>query len=373
MSAAEVDVVLPAYNAEATILVALSSILFQSNGNLRVIVVDDGSTDGTAEIVRDTARNDSRVHLEQKSNGGIVSALNRGLSLSTADYVARMDADDICESDRFERQMTYLDGHPDVVAVSGAHREIDGAGTPTGYVHQPPLKIEADFNWIPAKEPQLTQPFLFARRSALTAVKGYREFMYSEDTDLYWRLAEVGKLANLAEVVGSYRMHTGSVSSASVQNGRIMAFMSQLAALSAQRRALDKPDMVFDEAFSGKLRTIGSLEQMVLKAVADFGLTADEEAWLRLAVAAKLMELAGYRPYEIAEADCGFMAEAFLGRVPLSASNVRELRKMRAATAARLIRLGRLREAVRLAGPMLWPEVAARAASGRLYWRKHLH
>ena len=237
MTPRAIDVILPAYNAEDTILVALHSLLLQTAPDFRVIVIDDGSTDRTAEIVAELARTDGRIMLDRRENGGIVAALNHGLTHSDATFVARMDADDICAPDRFEKQMQYLHDNPDVVAISGAHEEIDAAGELTHYIHRPPARATADFSWVPAREPQLTHPFLFMRADALKRVQGYRHVKYAEDSDLYWRLAEVGHLSNLTDVMGRYRMHAASVSSASVTNGRTMALLSQLAALSAARRA----------------------------------------------------------------------------------------------------------------------------------------
>ncbi len=367
-----IDVIIPAYNAESTISSALSSVLAQTARDLAVFVVDDGSTDRTAEIVACVARQDSRVHLERKENGGIVSALNRALSLGTAEFVARLDADDISAPDRHERQLRYLMENPDVAAISGAHREIDADGAPTGGVHHPPTTMIANPEWAPAKEPQLTQPFMAARRAALDAVGGYREFEVAEDSDLYWRLAEVGRLENLPDVVGSYRMHKDSISSASVENGRMMALCSQLAALSAVRRRKNRPDLTIERGRVARWRASGSLGGMVDMASADLRLEPGEAGWLRTAVAGKLMELAGYRPYEITREDCRFMAAALDIPARLPQGNRRELAKMRAATAARLLRLRRAGDALALAGPALWPEVAARAATGRMYWKKHL-
>lgn len=366
------DVIIPAYNAEATISSALSSVLSQTAAELSVFVVDDGSTDRTAEIVSSLARQDARVHLERTANGGIVPALNLALSLGSAEFVARLDADDLSAPDRHEKQLRYLMANPDVVAVSGAHREIDEDGVPTGTIHHPPAKMDTSPEWAPAKEPQLIQPFMAARRDALEAVGGYRPLRVSEDSDLYWRLAEKGRLENLPDVLGSYRMHRGSISSASVENGRMMALCSQLAALSAVRRSKGRADVTFDPGQAPRWRAAGALRAMVDAASADLRLDPGEEGWLRVAVAGKLMELAGYRPYEIAPQDCHDIAAALDTPVPLPEGNRRDLAKMRAATAARLLRLGRAGDALSLAGPVLWPEMAARAASGRLYWTKRL-
>lgn len=367
-----VDVVIPAYNAAATVGEALRSVLAQSAPDLRVLVIDDGSTDGTAAIVRDIAAQDARVTCVSRPNGGIVAALNAGLALARAPFVARLDADDLSAPDRHALQLAHFAAHPDCVAVSGAHREIDAEGRPTGRFGRPGPTGGADPSSAPAREPQLTQPFFMARRAALEAVGGYRPLTVSEDSDLYWRLAALGRLDNLEAVLGSYRMHAASISSASVANGRLMAVSSQLAALSARRRGAGRPDVVFDAAASAAWRRESELAGLVARVVADLGLDPAEADWLRVAAAGKLMELAGYRPYEIEPQDCAFIAEA-LGRAPdLPPGNRAELEKMRAATAARLLRQGRARDARRLAPPRLWPQVLLRAGSNRLYWTKHL-
>ncbi|MDP2084946.1 MAG: hypothetical protein Q8K20_07110, partial [Gemmobacter sp.] len=261
--------------------------------------------------------------------------------------------------------------NPGVVAVSGAHREILADGTPTGRYNRPTLTPAGDATYAPAIEPALTQPFFMARRAALHAVGGYRAFPVSEDSDLYWRLAEVGQLANLPDVLGSYRLHTGSISAASVVNGRLMAVCSQLAALSARRRASGQPDITLPPA--PRWREAGQIAPMLAEAAADAGVTGAEFPWLRVAVAAKLMELAGYRPYEVEEPDCAFIAGALERDARnLPAANRADLGRMRAATAARLLRGGQISAALRLAPAGLLPQTLLRAATGRLYWTKHL-
>lgn len=371
------DVIMPAFNAAATLGEAISSVLEQTAPDLRVIVIDDGSTDGTAQVARVFAARDERVTLVSQPNGGIVAALNAGLARCTADFVARLDADDLSAPDRHARQLRHLAENPGTVAVSGAHREIRADGSATGRINRPGNPDVFDPEWAPAKEPQLTQPFFMVRRAALVAVGGYRPLAVSEDTDLYWRLAGRGRLDNLDAVLGSYRMHAGSISSASVQNGRLMALNSQLAALSARRRRDGRDDLCFAADHAVAWRAAGSLDAMIRLAATDLALDPGEIAWLGIATAAKLMELAGYRPYEIETADCMFIGRTLNALVlrtsaTLPAGNEAYLNKIRAATAARLLRLGRLRDAALLAPPSLWPQVVARAAANRLYWTKHL-
>ena len=111
------SVVMPMYNAERYVAGATGSILAQTFTDFEFVIVNDGSTDRSLEIVRHYERLDARVRVLSRPNTGIVGALNDGLSLARGEYIARMDADDIAYPHRLERQATYLDDHPDCVAV----------------------------------------------------------------------------------------------------------------------------------------------------------------------------------------------------------------------------------------------------------------
>src|ERR1700742_1126690 len=123
-----VDVLIPVYNGVRYVRSALESIQAQTVSDIRIHVVDDGSTDGTAEVLAEMAAQDPRLRIHTKANGGIVDALNTGLAFCTAEFVARHDADDIAYPDRLERQIAYLRQHPDCVALSGAARHVDQDG-----------------------------------------------------------------------------------------------------------------------------------------------------------------------------------------------------------------------------------------------------
>lgn len=366
-----VDVVLPAFNAAGTIGAAIRSIQRQTVDRLHIVVVDDGSRDDTASIATSLAAEDRRIVVVRQEQTGIVGALNEALRRGTAPYVARQDADDLSDPDRLEKQISHLARHQGVVALSGAHREIDAEGRPTGRTFQPEADGAIDPAWVPAREPRLTQPFMMVRRAAIETIGGYRPFPVSEDTDLYWRLRRLGTLDILSDIVGSYRMHPGSISSASIRSGRMMAVCSQLAALSAQRVAAGASDLAIPPLSRASFEAAGDLEPMI-RLAAPPGLSDAERQWLELAVAGKLMELAGYRPYELERSDCEFIGRMFGGRGLVSKSNRRELERMFAATAARMVRLRRWQAATDVAPLRLWPQVGARAATGRLYWNKHL-
>lgn len=365
-----VDVVIPARNAAPTIGAAIRSVLDQSAPDLRVIVVDDGSSDDTPRIVAALAATDARVTLIRQRQAGIAAAMNAGIAAGNAPFVARLDADDLSDPDRHARQLGHLLDNPDTVGMSGAHREIALDGSPTGHVNDPTTTPAPDPRWLPAREPALTQPFFMASRAAIEAVGGYRNFPVSEDTDLYWRLSRIGRLDTVCDILGSYRFHAGSVSGASVQHGRRLAIWSQLAALSAQRRQAGRPDITLPPWEAGDAPPDDPLFLQVVRLTRVCGLDRDESVWLAQAVAAKMVELAGYRPFELELSDCRFVAKALASaRQGAAPSNASDLRRHRAATAARLLRGGRLPDALALARG-LWPEMLARAAANRLYWTK---
>ena len=369
MSFPPCDVIIPARNAAATLACAISSVLAQSATDLRLFIVDDGSTDETQTLARGFAADDRRVSVIRQSGAGISAAMNAGLAAGDSPFVARLDADDMSDPDRHARQIAYLLMYPRVVATSGAHREIRADGTRTGRTHRPPCVTRADPARAPATEPPLTQPFFMARRDALVAVGGYRPFPVSEDSDLYWRLAEYGALVSLPEIVGSYRVHSGSISASSIVNGRLMALCSQLAALSAYRRAAGLRDIALPA--KPRWREATHLAEMVAQAASDTGLSLDEQRHLRIASAAKLMELAGYRPYELDARDCSFIARALeKDAAGLTLENLADLAKMQSATAARLLRQGYVRRAMTISSIRLMPQTLLRATTGRLYWSK---
>lgn len=296
-----VDVLMPIYNAARTVETALRSITHQTLRELRVLAVDDGSTDGTSTIVERMAAADPRIVVVTTANGGVVDALNTALAASSAPYVARHDADDIAFADRLERQLAFLDANPAVVAVGCNAHHVDGDGRRTGRVTEFRAEVEGDPDYVPSVEPYLLHPFLLARRPAMVEVGGYRHAFHSEDTDLYWRLSGHGALANLTEALGEYRLHADSVSSRSVLNGRIAAVSAQLAALSERRRRSGKPDFDFPRASLARYHAAVDLQPII--AIAAEPLTDDERAYLEVSTAAKLVELSAYRPYRLTTDD----------------------------------------------------------------------
>jgi glycosyltransferase involved in cell wall biosynthesis len=356
-----IDVVIPVFNAARTIRVAIASIQNQTISNIRIILVDDGSTDGGPAILREIAAADPRVDIVTQPNRGIVDARNAGLARCRSGFVAWLDADDLASPDRLEAQLQYLASNPECVAVSGATRHVDEDGRFFGIISRCGQPEAADPLWIPAIEPYLMQSFLMVRRSAIEAAGGYRQLIYAEDADLCWRMQEIGRLHNMEAVLGDYRVHAGSVSSRSIVNGRIMALLSQLSAISAVRRRAGRPDLSFPKEMATRLRSATSLAEVY--ALGCEHLTQGETDHLEIALAAKLMDLTSYRPYELDAHDCQFIQSAMRKHaVRLRPDNRAVLARSRSGTAARLFRQGLVREAAALISPSQYAATAGRVA-----------
>lgn len=207
-----VSILIPAYNAQRYLTQAVESMLAQTYRDFECIVVDDGSTDATPRLLAELAERDPRLRAIRVPHGGIVEALNAGLYAARGELIARMDSDDISLPDRLERQIQFLDANPEVVALGTKIILVDPYASPLWEIdiHCEHARIEEEMlrgnGWA------IFHPTVVIRRAALDKVGVYRpEYQWSEDLDLFLRLAQVGKLANLPEVLLRYRQHFASV------------------------------------------------------------------------------------------------------------------------------------------------------------------
>lgn len=207
-----ISVLLPVYNGERHLARALQSVLDQSFTDFELLVLDDGSRDGAPAILKRFAAADGRIRLVSRENRGLVATLNELIGMARGRYLARMDADDIALPDRFARQVAFLDAHPEVVCLGGAQALIDEEGR---YLTDlvPPTGDAGIQARILAGHGAICHPTAMIRAEAMAAAGGYDPAMrHCEDLDLWLRLGEIGRLANLAEVVLKYRLSTRSVS-----------------------------------------------------------------------------------------------------------------------------------------------------------------
>src|SRR5688572_8788008 len=138
------NVLMPAYNAERYIGAAIESVLGQTVRELQLLVIDDGSTDGTLALAEYYAKQDARVRVLSQPNAGIAHTLNRGLDLlAPAEWVFLMHADDVMMPDRLERQRAFIAAKPDLAVASSLVHYVNGAGETIGHGRSPFTRREA--------------------------------------------------------------------------------------------------------------------------------------------------------------------------------------------------------------------------------------
>lgn len=235
-----VTVVMATYNAMPFLTDAVESILHQTLRDFRLIIVNDGSTDQTAKYL--ASIDDHRVTVEHQANQGQQAAANRGVELSCSEYIARMDADDVAEPTRLEKQVTWLDANPDVGLLGSQFRYFGkfNVGSPSKL----PCTHQKIYRELINNRHAICNCSTMFRAELFRGLGGYWDHDISEDWDLFLRAGERMKLANLNESLIRVRLHPGSI------NGRRM-FESQLhneyACDSARNRNRQQPTISFEE------------------------------------------------------------------------------------------------------------------------------
>ncbi len=211
------SVVTSVFNNAPYLPLAIESILNQSLGDFEFLIVNDGSTDGSAEIMDGYAARDSRIKILHQENRGTIVAVNRGIAEARSPLIARMDGDDIAKPDRFEKQMAFISAHPDTCLLGTAINLMDEDGADTGRkVVYPQSDSELRHNLDEDQGPNFAQNTVIMRKTVFDALGGYHAaYRHCEDYDLWLRFSsEPGtKMANLAEPLVYYRKYAGQVSS----------------------------------------------------------------------------------------------------------------------------------------------------------------
>lgn len=205
----KVSIILPVYNGEKYLHECLNSLLNQTYRNFEIIIIDDCSTDHSAEIIQ-SYDNSKIYYYRNNNNQGIVYSLNRAISLSRGKYIARMDADDICAPERLEKQVAFLDQHPNIGLISTWFRIFDGKEGICCYPTDPEeLKCRLLFSL------QLLHPGWMFRRELIEKYNlHYREeYKYAEDWDFLVRATAVTQLSNVPEILMNYRINATQISS----------------------------------------------------------------------------------------------------------------------------------------------------------------
>ncbi|MBW4599323.1 MAG: glycosyltransferase family 2 protein [Calothrix sp. FI2-JRJ7] len=253
-----VSVIIPAYNAEVFIGRTLESVISQTYKNLEIIVVDDGSQDGTASIVESFMEIDSRIVLLKQANAGVAAARNLAIAKSSGEFIAPIDADDIWYPEKIEKQVQcLLASHPNVGLVYNWSVLIDeddvilGQYEPEHYFRF----LTAEGNAYPALlymniVGNASVPLI--RRSCFEKVGGYncqlkqQNAQGCEDWDIYLRIADFYEYRVVPEFLVAYRQVKGSMSRAT----KSMAKSFELVITDARQRRLEFPQDIYQQIYN---------------------------------------------------------------------------------------------------------------------------
>ena len=207
----KVSVLMPAYNSEKYIAEAIESILNQTFSDFEFIIINDGSTDKTAEIVDGYARADKRIKfINNKKNQGLIAVLNQGLDLCRGEYIARMDSDDIAINDRLEKQVAYLDANPHVGAVGGWRKKF--GPFIKDKIEQYPEHVT--FVGMLVGGYPMVNPGTTIRKRVLDEnnLRYDHAYLHAEDFALWFEILKHAEIHNLPHVVVNYRWHDSNIS-----------------------------------------------------------------------------------------------------------------------------------------------------------------
>ena len=299
---------MPVFEAMPYLESAVGSVVGQTFGDWELIAVDDGSGDGSWACLQSWAQRDTRVRPIRADHGGIVSALNRALAETRGQLIARMDADDVSRPTRLAEQVAYLDAHPEVAAVGTDLLRIDPAGRPIGEKGVSTQHAQIESVMLAGQAGAMTHATTMTRRAALEAVSGgtlgrpaldpaaaeprraergdegemeagneagnegggeggvYREWArHAEDLELFLRVAEWGRLANLDRVLYEVRQHTTSITHTEDER-RLRALKARIVAEASARRGLAVADPRVPDAIGtgGAGRRLTTLDHRLL-------------------------------------------------------------------------------------------------------------
>ena len=247
-----VSIILPTMNGAKFIDMTIESILNQTLHDFELIIIDDGSTDDTAQVIKQYS--DPRIRTVFQENQGVCRATNRGFAMARGKYLSRHDHDDISDPTRFEVQVNFLDAHPEI-AFTGSWAQIWSAGTTTGRTHQHPISPgQIAFSLL------FNSPFVHTsclmRKEVFEVTGGYTldpDRIPPEDYECFSRISRSFSMANIAEPLVIYQELPNSMSSVlrAEQSPIKKKFVSNLCRISSENLAfscgLKSPDQVTND------------------------------------------------------------------------------------------------------------------------------
>ncbi|MDO3643397.1 glycosyltransferase [Mucilaginibacter sp. L3T2-6] len=205
----KVTVLMPAYNAGKYIGEAISSVLSQTFTDFELLIINDGSTDNTLEVIN--SFHDRRIVVISQENKGVSAALNLGLEHARATYIARFDADDICLPDRLKVQYQFITNYPDYSIIGSAAEYMDADGHYI-FTHHPEGHLNEEIQQLQYTICPFIHSSVFYKKDAVVKSGGYNEHAYTyEDHFLWVNLLRNEKACNLSQALIKVRLNPESV------------------------------------------------------------------------------------------------------------------------------------------------------------------
>jgi glycosyltransferase involved in cell wall biosynthesis len=232
------SVVMPVRNGARWLGEAIDSVVKQTFSDLELLVIDDGSTDETPQILSAWSRRDDRIRVLSQHGLGLVAALNYGFAQARGPFIARLDADDRAAPERLERQIRVLDSEPSLGLLGSWAQRTDEHGRPRGYL-RPETDPEKLVDILTRANP-FVHSTIVLRTEIARGLGGYRPaFEAAEDYDLWLRMSEVTSVANLPEPLVQYRRHGSNVTARKAIRQSFSARLAQRAASVRRRTGRD--------------------------------------------------------------------------------------------------------------------------------------
>jgi glycosyltransferase involved in cell wall biosynthesis len=248
-----ISVILPVYNAEDHLDEAISSIATQSEEDFECLLINDGSTDGSLDILESWQQKDARFRVISRENKGLVATLNEGVRLSVGRWIARMDADDICRPERFGEQLRFAQQND--LDIVGARCRVFGARS--GIDNYPETNAECRAGMFLWKTP-FCHPLVMAKREVFELFPYEARFGHIEDMELWARMviSSPFKMGNVPQVLLDYRLHEKQISS--LHADRQMAEGNELVKWMFDSVGFDYSDEEFALHAESRLRRVRS-------------------------------------------------------------------------------------------------------------------
>ena len=212
----KISVILPVYNSGKYLIESLESLSCQTFRDFEIIAINDGSKDNSLKLLEDYAKKESRLRIISRENRGITKTLNEGIYLAQGEYIARMDADDICLPNRFELQLEFIEKNN--LDVCGT--QYLKFGTLTG-ISNLPLKCEDCYATLLLNSP-FGHPSILIKTKIIKNYKYNENVLYAQDYELWCRLAiNKIRMGNLPNILLKYRYCSDSINCSEFNNSFI--------------------------------------------------------------------------------------------------------------------------------------------------------